>query len=324
MQNETINRDKVVFINLTEMDEYNGLEANLKGGGSFIEQNGYGHELYNFQNDSGKCYGYTTPWCKINLKRISKGINHDVHGDYIDDVFVVFTCTRQQGGRIICGFYQHARVYAAPVDDNRNTRVIDISGQRSLVKYNIVCDVEDAVLINRKDRSKALPRSSAKDDVGHGQYPVWYADERKCQKLKNDLLNYAESLINQKSASDEFKYHLHNENKVAIVSTKQIYRSQKAKTECITLKGCYCNICGFDFGKTYGELGKNYIEVHHITPIGELSNAEGYEGTDPQKDLIPLCSNCHSMVHQRKVPYQPDEIKAFLDASKPVCLNTDI
>ena len=33
MQNISINRNKVVFINLTEMDEYNGLEANLKGGG---------------------------------------------------------------------------------------------------------------------------------------------------------------------------------------------------------------------------------------------------------------------------------------------------
>lgn len=35
MQNISINRSKVVFINLTEMDEYNGLEANLKGGGRF-------------------------------------------------------------------------------------------------------------------------------------------------------------------------------------------------------------------------------------------------------------------------------------------------
>jgi hypothetical protein len=67
MQNISINRSKVVFINLTEMDEYNGLEANLKGGGRFVEQNGYGHEIFNLRHDNGKCYGYTPPYGKINL-----------------------------------------------------------------------------------------------------------------------------------------------------------------------------------------------------------------------------------------------------------------
>lgn len=312
MPNVIINRDRVVFINLTEMDEYNGLEDNLKGGGAFIEQNGYGHEVYNFKNDNSKCYGYTPPYSKINLSRISKAINHDALGGYIDDVLVVFTCSRENGGRIICGFYQHARVYAEPVGDNRSSRVIDINGQTIFAEYNIVCDVDNAILINRKDRKKHLPRSSGKNDAGHGQHPVWYADDPKCAKLKNNLLDYVESLIHHINTSDEYKYHLYDESKVSVISTKQIYRSQKAKTECLCLKGCYCNICGFDFEKVYGKLGKDYIEVHHITPIGELSSAEGYEGTDPQKDLIPLCSNCHSMIHRRKVPYQPDEIKALL------------
>lgn len=313
MQDTKINRDRVIFINLTEMDEYNGLEANLKGGGAFIEQNGYGHEVYNFKNDGGKCYGYTPPWGKINLPRISKAISQDAFGDYIDDVFVVFTCSREQSGRLICGFYQHARMYAEPLNDIRSSRVIDIGGQSIFAEYNIICDADNAIMFNREDRTKVLPRSSTKHDAGHGQHPVWYADKPKCQKLRNDLLDYVESLINQANANDEFKYHIYGESKVTVVSTKQIYRSQKAKADCIALKGCYCNICGFDFEKNYGELGKNYIEVHHITPIGRLSNSEGYEGTDPRKDLIPLCSNCHSMIHRRKVPYLPDEIMDMLN-----------
>ncbi|MDR3355786.1 MAG: HNH endonuclease [Spirochaetaceae bacterium] len=312
MQDITISRDRVVFINLTEMDEYNGLEANLKGGGAFIDQNGYGYEVYNFKNDGGKCYGYTPPHSKIKLSRISNVISHDALGDYIDDALVVFTCSRNQCGRLVCGFYQRARIYAEPVTDSRSTRVIDIDGQSIFVAYNIICDADDAILINRKDRSQILPRSSGKNDAGHGHHQLWYADKPKCQRLKNEMLDYVEYLINQAHACDEFKYHLHNESQVSIMSTKQINRSQKAKAECIALKGCHCNICGFDFEKTYGELGKEYIEVHHITPIGVLSTAEGYEGTDPERDLIPLCSNCHSMIHRRKVPYQPDEIKALI------------
>lgn len=317
METVKINRDRVVFINLTEMDEYSGLEANLKGGGRFIEENGYGHEIFNFQSDNGKCYGYTPPSSKINLSRISNAISRDTLGDYIDNVFVVFTCTRESAGRVVCGFYQYSRIYAAPVNDSRSKRKIDVGDQSVFAEYNLVCDVEDAILINRNDRFKVLPRSSGKNGVGHGQHPVWYADEPKCQRLKNELLDYLESLVNQATSSDEFKYHLYDESKALVTSTKQIYRSQAAKAECIHVKGRHCNICGFDFEKVYGELGKDYIEVHHITPLGKLSTAEGYEGTDPQKDLIPICSNCHSMIHRRKEPYHPNEIKVLLGRVLP-------
>ena len=312
MQNNKINRDKIVFINLTEMDEYNGLEANLKGGGAFIEQNGYGYEIFNFRNDNGKCYGYTPPYGKLNLQRISDDISVNALGKYIDGVFVVFTCSRETRGRLICGFYQHARVYADSVNDSRITRKIDVNGNTIVAGYNIICDVNDAVLISRSERIKKLPHSSSNNGVGHGQQSIWYADTPQRQNLKNELLDYIESWIYKHNSTDEFKYHLHDESKKYITSTQQIIRSQAARAECIRLKGCYCNICGFDFEKVYGKQGQDYIEVHHITPIGILSSAKGYEGTDPENDLIPLCSNCHSMIHRRKDPYPPDEIKAWL------------
>ncbi len=311
MQYESINRNKVVFINLTEMDEYNRPEGNLKGGGRFIKENGYGHEIFNFLNDNGKCYGFAPPSAKLNLSRISDEINYDVLGNYIEDVLVVFTCSREVEGRIICGFYKHARVYSEPVHDNRNMRRINI-GKSGFAKYNIVCDAKNAFLISRSERYKKLPHSSQNNGVGHGQKSVWYADEPQRQSLKNELIDYIESILNQLNINDEYKYHLHDESRNHIISTTQHYRSQAAKNECIRLKGCYCKICGFDFQKEYGEVGKGYIEVHHITPIGQLSSADGYEGTDPEIDLIPLCSNCHSMIHRRKEPYMPEEIKAML------------
>jgi len=176
MSDLKINREKVVFINLTEMDDYNGLEANLKGGGSFIAQHGYGHEIFNFQNDNRMCYGYTPPFGKLNLSRISKEISHNELGKYIDDVFVVFTCSREGVGRIICGFYQHARVYAENVNDKRSTRKIEIAGNEVFAEYNIICYTADAILIDRIDRRKVLPHSSRNNGVGHGQQSVWYVE----------------------------------------------------------------------------------------------------------------------------------------------------
>ena len=68
-----------------------------------------------------------------------------------------------------------------------------------------------------------------------------------------------------------------------------------ARKRCLAKKGYKCYICGFDFEKTYGEYGKEFIEVHHINPVS-MNKRE----TNPEKDLIPICSNCHSIVHRKR------------------------
>lgn len=73
-------------------------------------------------------------------------------------------------------------------------------------------------------------------------------------------------------------------------------RNPYNRARAIEVHGCYCHACGFDFEKAYGELGKGYIQVHHIKPISE----SGKTLIDPYTDLIPLCANCHSMVHIKK------------------------
>jgi len=303
--------DKIVFIGLTEMEKYCGMEENLSGGGSYIEEHGFGHELFNFREDNGYCYGYTPPWGKLNLRNISNVINSDALGDYVDDVLVVFTGTRQ--GRMVVGWYKHARVYAESVNDERQSRYFDTV--QKYIGYNIVCSASDATLIDYDDRSFIIPRATQENKVGHGQHNVWYASEAKDQAFKDSVIAYIDSYDKATEQNSERKYHLHDESNRHISTSTQIARSQKARRECIEIHGCFCNLCGFDFEKAYGNLGKNYIEVHHITPIGELSSAEGYEGTDPRKDLIPLCSNCHAMFHRRRIPYTQDEIRSVMNTT---------
>lgn len=74
-------------------------------------------------------------------------------------------------------------------------------------------------------------------------------------------------------------------------------RNSVARKKCVGHYGCKCTVCGMDFEKTYGELGKGFIEVHHIIPISQRGSE--YE-VNPIKDLVPLCSNCHSMIHRTK------------------------
>lgn len=91
-------------------------------------------------------------------------------------------------------------------------------------------------------------------------------------------------------------------------------RSRANRQICITVNGAFCNICGFNFGKLYGFEGEGYIEVHHIIPVSKLG--KDYR-VDPVNDLIPVCANCHAMIHKRNPPYSVDEIKLLLKSAAP-------
>jgi 5-methylcytosine-specific restriction protein A len=49
-----------------------------------------------------------------------------------------------------------------------------------------------------------------------------------------------------------------------------------------------------DFEETYGQLGRGFIHVHHIVPIATIGKE--YK-LDPVNDLVPVCPNCHAMLH---------------------------
>jgi len=55
-----------------------------------------------------------------------------------------------------------------------------------------------------------------------------------------------------------------------------------------------CEVCGFDFQKVYGDLGKSFIECHHTVPVSELKPG----ARTRLKDLALVCANCHRMLHR--------------------------
>jgi len=79
---------------------------------------------------------------------------------------------------------------------------------------------------------------------------------------------------------------------------------------CLAHKGYTCAVCGFNFLETYGEIGKDYIEVHHTTMVSEMGRDYQF---DVDRDLVPVCSNCHSMLHRKKPPYTIKELQRILE-----------
>jgi 5-methylcytosine-specific restriction protein A len=83
----------------------------------------------------------------------------------------------------------------------------------------------------------------------------------------------------------------------AVVSRVEVNRyehSPDARRACIAHHGTSCAVCGFSFEIAYGEIGKEFIPVHHLVPVSQLGSH--YE-LDPVTDLVPLCANCHAMAH---------------------------
>jgi hypothetical protein len=97
------------------------------------------------------------------------------------------------------------------------------------------------------------------------------------------------------------------------VLVNRIERSGEARKACIDHHGSNCAVCGFSFEHRYGELGKGFIEVHHLQ---QLSFQVGKNSIDPVSDLLPVCSKCHSMMHRRTPPLTIAEIRSYMSCEQ--------
>jgi hypothetical protein len=111
-----------------------------------------------------------------------------------------------------------------------------------------------------------------------------------------------------------------SEGKKKTVTTQIYERSKQLRDKAIehyTVDGkIVCAACGFDFQKIYGEVGRGYIEVHHQKPVFQYEETDFSRLiSDALKDLIPLCANCHRMIHRKKdKPLSVEELIELLNS----------
>jgi len=100
------------------------------------------------------------------------------------------------------------------------------------------------------------------------------------------------------------------EGSIRRISVEVRERDAAARKACIAKHGAKCFICEFDFGQFYGPEADGFIHVHHREM---LSKSAAKRKVDPINDLVPLCPNCHSVVHLRKDAYEVEEVKAMVE-----------
>jgi len=92
--------------------------------------------------------------------------------------------------------------------------------------------------------------------------------------------------------------------------TQTVYeRNRYARMLCLKHHGHSCAVCQFNFETKYGDIGKEFIHVHHLK---QLSNIGAAHITNPVVDLRPVCPNCHAMLHKTNPPYTIEELQQLM------------
>ncbi|MCL6612536.1 MAG: HNH endonuclease [Peptococcaceae bacterium] len=129
--------------------------------------------------------------------------------------------------------------------------------------------------------------------------------------IRPELVTALEKIFGERLSEVRFPEEIPIDEKTTFEGkAKQVYvniyeRNKSARDKCVKHYGYQCIICGFDFEKAYGPIGKNKIHVHHKKPLSEIK--DNYE-VDPIKDLCPVCPNCHLIIHSKKEPFTIEEM----------------
>lgn len=125
--------------------------------------------------------------------------------------------------------------------------------------------------------------------------PAWYASDEGFSGRLPEELGGDETVV---------------EGAVSQVMVNRFERSADARRRCVEARGCLCTVCGFDFEAVYGPIGRGYIHVHHIVPLSEMGGE--YE-LHPETDLVPICPNCHAMLHSTQPAMRLEQLREHLD-----------
>jgi Domain of unknown function (DUF3883) len=228
-----LDNDRILFLRVGWMERYEGDPVNDKmhGGGSFIDKEGYGHEIFNFLPYKGVVYGYAQPpsrtrdWANstINLNRIDQ----NVEGDSLRDVLVVWVATSRLGGSYIVGWYKNATVYRslrdAPDGSNRTCK-------NGSCGYFVMAKATDARLLSTRERVFPMP---PKGKGMFGQSNVWYADNPRLNTFRHEVKTY---ILNEKLSKNSTR---------TIPRQSDIFKRQEVERIAIMATSSYFNKLGY-------------------------------------------------------------------------------
>ena len=155
----------------------------------------------------------------------------------------------------------------------------------------------------RKQRSIERDSGGLLVDLG-----VWAPKNRGVPRKSTSLPLSRRKLV---AADENFSGELARDAKYVEGAATQVLvnryeRDSKARSACLEVFGCTCVVCQMNFGESYGDIGEGFIHVHHLQP---MALRKGEYNLEPERDLAPVCPNCHAMLHTSDPPLEVDELR---------------
>ena len=136
-----------------------------------------------------------------------------------------------------------------------------------------------------------------------GYYSYYFHDELKPNRLSNSLVQHVSKKIQWlltaipsalEIQSSEKEFSAKEDRKLVLlhklIERRNVTLAKKAKSR----DNYVCQVCDFDFLKTYGDIGHGFAEAHHIIALSTLRRKK----INTPEDLITVCSNCHRILHR--------------------------
>lgn len=213
---------RILFCNIGWMEKYEGQTDSdqIIGGGSYVKENGIGHEVCNFRKVNGRVYGYVRVNGDINLNRIDE----NNQGKFLDKVLVVWLATRPEGNTVIVGWYNNAIVFE---ELQTFEEIPALQAKNGISRYLIETAAKDAVLLPVDARTCIIPRAKTNPEQGGlGQSNIWYADQERNIPIIQNVIDFIKRKESFSSIAVKRKSKPDQERKIKVEQTAiQVCRS---------------------------------------------------------------------------------------------------
>ena len=219
--------------------------------------------------------------------------------------------------------------------DSRNPNIIELSNLLNMLPFFEV-KPDSEKFRNPNGVSLKMSNFLALDPKYHGRgmssyskqdkkiFDEFYNDRQRLIKISNAIKGIAQN----EKLNSELKYIENDEESILdFVQEGQVlyrlhkYRERNSKIVNFKKKDILqktgelrCEVCNFSFESEFGELGKGFIECHHIKPISTYDSSL----TTQIEDLALVCSNCHRMLHRNISSLSINDLKEIKIATKQI------
>jgi hypothetical protein len=296
----------VLFCRVAWLRHYRGLEGVISGAGSERDSR-HDWESFNFAPHAGRVYGYvaSSGYRTIDVSRLG------AHGDTAQGILVVWVSLDpgpHEKGQKIVGWYRNATVHRnlRPSPPRRECR--SSSGER--VQYHIEATEADMTWLDIESRTFRIRKGRG----FMGQSNVCFMESAEASSLVREVTRYIAEYPNARSKATPPPGQSYVEGAVRQTDLSVYERNPAARAACIAHWGDRCAACSVSFLERYGDIGRGFIHVHHVVTVASTS---GRYTIDPVRDLIPVCPNCHAMLHRNDPPFTVDDLRERLHQQPP-------